>query len=175
MKKGDALYEFINRYAYFANPANIVVENYSARDGNIIEADIILELFRFMSEYDKAQESVKSNAFLQEEVDVKLRTAIYELRLQTVDRFLNVLSRQIEKENSWNIVIELDSISKERQKMLQPYSEKSREGDKLVVKMHYVKECLFNDIRRKIRRESFSADQLVKFIEDIRSFEEFLI
>lgn len=174
MRIGDALYEFINRYAYFSNPANIVIENYSANDGNSIEADILLEFFRFLVELSKTQDSVKRGILSEEEADVKLRTSINGLRLHTVDHFLIILDQQIESKNPWDKEIDLDSLSEEQRKWLKPYSEKCEKRNKIVIKMNYVKDCLFQDIRGKIRRKSFSADQLVKFIEDIRKLEELL-
>lgn len=176
MDQGKALYEFISRYAYFAYPATILIENYSACDGNRIESDILLGFLRYMNEYSDAQTKVANGKIDSEVADVNLRTAVNLLRQQTVINFLSILRNQIVRKNKFlDIEIETGSLSKIDQDWVIPYEMEYRQEKKdsnIRITAGYLIDKLFTNFIQEMRKSSFNANMLVKFMERIRKVEE---
>lgn len=94
MNKAEAVYEFIDKYAYFACCGIIVMENYSMSSGGDI-ANLIKVFDKFMQQHQLLTELVEDGKMTEEGADSIMRSSINLLRSRSVVKFFELVNENI--------------------------------------------------------------------------------
>ncbi len=138
MKKGEAVYEFIDKFAYFACAANIVLESYTMTDGEDTYKKLMAAFGKYTEYYNALMVGVEKGRITEEVADTSLKTYINWLQSKSIKFFVEKLEICLKDHNKGTIIIE----------------------DKL------------DAIQSKLRASQFTALDLQKFLEYIRTIEE---
>lgn len=114
MKRGEAVYHFIDKFAYFACAGNIIVECYTMSDGEDVYKRLMTAFDKYMQYYEKLTEAVEQGEITQESADAAVRTYINWLQSQSTKKFADVFEKCLKEHGAEKIDIgsRLESIQK---------------------------------------------------------------
>ena len=114
MNKAEAVYEFVNQFAYFACSGIIIMENYTVSDSDKF-SDLIQAFDVFMEQHQKLSDLVEEGKMSEEAADSILRASIKKLRSRSVVKFFELVNKYIltNIENNEKLEKAITKISKE--------------------------------------------------------------
>lgn len=112
MKKGEAIYEFIDKFAYFACAANIVLESYTMTDGEGTYKRLMSAFGKYANYYNTLMAGVEERSITEEVADTCLKTYVNWLQSRSIKSFVEKLQICLEDHNIETIKIKdkLDEI-----------------------------------------------------------------
>lgn len=96
MKTSEAIYEFVDKVAYFACTANIIIENYTASDGTDFYRELMGDFREFIQLYQRLTKAVRQGRLTEQKADIILKSMINWLHQNSVTRFAGAMSRALE-------------------------------------------------------------------------------
>jgi len=123
MDLGESVYEFVDKYAYFACAANIILENYTVTDNEEAYKGIMIAFDKYIKYYNRVELGVKEREISNDAADAVLRTYINWLRNTCISNFLAKMQKCI------NEGFGGDSIKKEIKERLDDLQKKIRGSD----------------------------------------------
>lgn len=106
MKKGEAVYEFIDKFAYFACAANIVLESYTMTDGEDTYKKLMSAFGKYTEYYNALMDGVEKGSISEEVADTSLKTYINWLQSKSIKSFVEKLQICLKDHNKGTIIIE---------------------------------------------------------------------
>ena len=103
MERGDAVYEFIDKFAYFSCAANIVLENYTMTDGEDAYKKLMIAFDRYIEYYNKLMEGVEQGIFTMQVAEVSLKTYVNWLQNKSMQSFTEKLKNCLVDQNEVRI------------------------------------------------------------------------
>lgn len=93
MNKAEAVYEFINQFAYFACSGIIVMENYTISDADKF-SDLIQAFDTFMKLHQELTRLVEDEIITEEAADSIISASIKKLRSRSVVKFFELVKEE---------------------------------------------------------------------------------
>lgn len=118
MELGESVYEFIDKFAYFACAANIVIENYTMTDNDKAYQEIMMIFDKYIDYYEKVESGVSTGKLTKETADAALRIFTNWLRNECISKFMEKMQMCIEAEfkkeiDSGEVKKHLDTLMEE--------------------------------------------------------------
>ena len=105
VEKGEAVYEFVDKFAYFACAGNIVLECYTMTDGEEAYKKLMIAFDKYMQYYKKLISAVEQGAITQEVADTSINTYINWLQSKSMKSFVEKLQACLKDHNEDKIDI----------------------------------------------------------------------
>ena len=110
--KGEAVYEFVDKFAYFACAGNIVLECYTMTDGEEAYKKLMTAFDKYMQYYNKLISAVEQGSITQEVADTSINTYINWLQSKSMKLFVEKLQACLRdhNENMIDIKSQMETI-----------------------------------------------------------------
>lgn len=105
MGKGEAVYEFVDKFAYFTCAANIVLESYTMTDGEDTYKRLMSAFGKYMEYYRELMCGVEKSLITEEMADTSLKSYINWLQSKSIKSFVEKLEICLEDYNKGTIHI----------------------------------------------------------------------
>lgn len=105
MGKGEAVYEFVDKFAYFTCAANIVLESYTMTDGEDTYKRLMSAFGKYMEYYRELMCGVEKSLITEEMADTSLKSYINWLQSKSIKSFVEKLQICLEDYNKGTIHI----------------------------------------------------------------------
>ena len=99
LKTSEAIYEFVDKVAYFSCAANIIIENYTASDGEPFYRDLMADFREYVKMYQWLAEKIVQGRLTEKKADVYLKSEINWLQQKSVKGFAEALSKAVKDNN----------------------------------------------------------------------------
>lgn len=99
LKTSEAIYEFIDKVAYFACAANIIMENYTASDGEPFYRELMGDFREYVKLYQRLAEKIVQERLTEKTADIILKSEINWLQQKSVKGFVEALSKAVKDNN----------------------------------------------------------------------------
>ena len=104
--KGEAVYEFIDKFAYFSCAANIILESYTMTDGEAAYKKLMGAFEQYIEYYDILSNRVKKGEISQEVADVSIETYVNWLQGKSIKAFFEKMQICLRDHSEGGINIE---------------------------------------------------------------------
>lgn len=98
MSKDEVIYELIDKYAYFACIANIIIENYTMSDGEETYQLMMQTFGSYLNHYKKIEQDVEAGRLDESAADAMIKTDINWLRQKSFKGFASALQKCVRDE-----------------------------------------------------------------------------
>lgn len=99
VKTSEAVYEFVDKVAYFACAANIIIENYTASDGADFYRELMGNFREFMQLYQRLTKAVEQDQLTDQKADIILKSMLNWLHQNSMRRFAKAMSKALQDNN----------------------------------------------------------------------------
>lgn len=125
MNKEVAIYEFIDRYAYFACAACIAIENYAMTDADDDYRRLVSDFTEYLQYYDSLREIFDKGKIGEKEFDSFINSYLEFSRQNNMNKFINTLQECVN--NAIGLENELSKIDvKQIYKRIQKEAQKKK-------------------------------------------------
>ncbi|MEY8482195.1 hypothetical protein AALD74_10115 [Lachnospiraceae bacterium 48-21] len=100
MELGESVYEFVDKFAYVACAANIVLENYTMTDGEDVYQKLMEAFKKYIEYYNQVKPGGGQGEVSRDAADAVLKSYINWLRNECITRFMEKIQLCINEEFS---------------------------------------------------------------------------
>lgn len=98
MNKDEVIYEFVDKYAYFACVGNIIIENYTMSDGEDVYKTMMQTFKSYLYHYNYIKKEVEAGTIEEKAASAAIKVDINWLRQKSFKGFVSVLQQCLESE-----------------------------------------------------------------------------